>query len=104
MKCEECKCKEATYIWIDREPDRLVPLCEECYCNLVQIFGEGQIEAYKMDDPSFLVDLVNAVNKHFRWHYDMLKRLGDEIRFREAEITKLRKLAGLDWIKGKFKS
>ena len=101
MKCEECKDKEATYIWLDRKPDRLVPLCDECYRNLVQTFGEDQIEAYEMDDPFFLVFLVNAVNKRFKWHYDMQERLEAEIRTREAEISKLRKIAGLDWIKRK---
>jgi len=99
MKCEECKDKEATYIWFDDEPDKLIPLCDGCYRDLVQKFGEDQIEAYEIDDPFFLVFLVDAVNKRFRWHYDMLKRLRDEIRMREAEITKLRKIAGLDWIK-----
>jgi len=99
MKCEECKDKEATYIWLDREPDRLVPLCDECYRNLAQMFGEEQIEAYEIDDPFFLVFLVDAVNRRFKWFSDMERRLEDEIKMREAEITKLRKMAGLDWIK-----
>jgi len=99
MRCEECKDKEATYIWLDHEPDRLVPLCDGCYHKIVQMFGEDQIEAYETDDPFFLVFLVDAVNKRFKWHSDILKRLRNEIRFREAEINRLRKIAGLDWIK-----
>jgi len=99
VKCKECKDKEATYIWFDREPDRLVPLCDGCYCRLVQMFGEDQIEAYEMNDPFFLTFLIETVNKRFKWHGDMLKRLRDEIRIREAEIDRLKKIAKLDWIK-----
>jgi len=101
MKCEECKEKEAEYIWIDYSPDRLVPLCGDCYRFLVLEFGEDQVEAYDIDDPFFLAFLLDAVNERFKCCWDMKQRLREEIRFREGEISKLRKIAGLDWIKKK---
>jgi len=103
MKCEECGEREAEYILLDEgageDPDKLKPICEQCYRGLVQQFGEDQVDAIDMSDPFFLMYLVDAVNERFKWHSDMLKRLRDEIRFREAEIVKLRKITGLDWIK-----
>ena len=75
MKCEECENREAAYIWFDHNFDRLIPLCDECYHDLIHMFGEANIEAYDMNDPFFLESLLDAVNKRLKWHEDMQKIL-----------------------------
>jgi len=80
MKCEECKKREATYIWFDRDPDRLVLICDVCYHKLVHMFGEDGFDSYDMTDPYFLFFLIRRVNARFKWHEAMRKRVMESAR------------------------
>ena len=73
MKCEECKSQDASYIWFDHNPDRLIPVCDRCLHKLFEAFGEINLDVYGIDDPDFLNALIKDVNKQFEWHEKMRK-------------------------------
>jgi len=65
----KCFCgKEASYIWFDHCPDRLIPLCDRCLHQLFETFGEVNLNIYEIDDKLALASLINDINKQFEWH------------------------------------
>ena len=73
MRCEECKNQDASYVWFDHNPDRLVLVCDRCLHKLFETFGEINLDVYDIDDPDFLNALIKDVNKQFEWHEKMRK-------------------------------
>jgi len=84
----KCECGEkASFILFEHNPDKLIPICEQCLNKQIEMLGEVNLDFYEINDPHFLNILIEEVNKQFKWHDVMLKRLYKQIK-KMKEVSK----------------
>ena len=92
MRCEDCGSETVSYIVLEEETDRLVPLCESCFDNRSHLFGELTMTYWHVEDLDGLIRGINdrLETESIRYRrllkaYDLLKKAVEELHEKAEE-------------------